>query len=242
MENRPAFSWRVAVWCLIIGLVLSIASLPVAAIASQLGKAHGPQSTTTLNFYRADDGTAYQISERFWTDPSQSRLHQPSLMRFQQSEAVPQPGVFTGPGPSLMVTNPRFSIYDPRLPRLRSSPASGYDMVEGYSAGWPMHVAYSIAHLQAPPGTGRREHGLLRLGIRGHWGAALVFPALPIWTGLIGNTLIYGGALALAWWLLIGRRKLQRISRDQCGACGYTLDAGMSRCPECGQFRPASTL
>ncbi len=205
----------------------------MAAVAAQLGAAFGSQSQMLLRYYRAAGGTAYEVSERHWTNQN-SQAFQPTLMRHQQSRAVAQPGVYSLPGGGRMVTTPLILPNDPRLSVVRRPPAAGFDIVEAYAAGWPMHAAHSLTHIEAAPGTARREHGMLRIGIGGHWGPALVIPALPIWTGVLGNTLLYGGAPFLAWWLLRGRRMIQRRAAGQCLACGYPLDNGMARCPECG--------
>lgn len=146
-------------------------------------------------------------------------------MRQQRSQAVAHR---LSPGPT------KIDTFDPRLSVLRRPPAPGFDIVEAYAAGWPMHAAHSLTHIEAAPGTARREHGMLRIGIGGHWGPALVIPALPIWTGVLGNALLYGGAPFLAWWLLRGRRTSKRIAKGQCPACGYPLDGDMAECPECG--------
>lgn len=216
--------------CLLIGLALSIVSVPVAAVAAQLGKAFGSQSQMHQRYYRADDGTAYAVLERHWSNQN-SQAFQPVLMRQQQSQAVAQPGVYHLPGGGRMITNPLISSYDPRLPALRRTPAPGFDIIEAYSAGWPMHAAHSLAHIEAHPGTARREHGLLRFTVLGK---GFVLPVLPIWTGLLGNTLLFGGTLLLAWWIFRGRRLAKRRARGECLACGYTLDGDMERCPECG--------
>lgn len=59
-------------------------------------------------------------------------------------------------------------------------------------------------------------------------------PCLPLWPGLIANTLIY----ATMWWTLIAtpfalRRALRR-RRGQCPKCGYDCSASGDVCPECG--------
>lgn len=223
-------SWRVAAVCLLVGLALSIVSVPVAAVAAQFGRAYGGQSEMVQSYYRAADGTAYAVLERYWFNQNRQGFR-PTLMRHQQSQAVAQPGVYSVPGGGRMVTTPHFSAFDPRLPVLHRPPAAGFDIVEAYSAGWPMHAAHSIAHLQATPGAARREHGLLRFTILGK---ALVIPVLPIWTGLLGNTMLSGGTLLVAWWIFRGRRLAKRRARGECLACGYPLDGDMERCPECG--------
>ncbi len=59
-------------------------------------------------------------------------------------------------------------------------------------------------------------------------------PWLPLWDGLIVNTIIYAG-LVLLTWLGLGRlRRRRRVRRGQCAECAYEL-AGLEVCPECGR-------
>lgn len=64
-----------------------------------------------------------------------------------------------------------------------------------------------------------------------------VIPLQPLWAGLIGNTLIFGGVLFLGSTAVSTRRAARRRRRGQCARCGYDL-AGLATCPECGT--PAS--
>lgn len=233
---RPAksgtsrFPWRVAAACLLIGLALSIVSVPVAAIIAQFGPAFGARSKMTMRYYFAPDGTVYDVQERYWSDQG-NQLHRSALMHQMSSEAMPQPPVVSSALPPANGPIPEWMREDPRPAFLCQPPAPGFAAVEAYSAGWPMHAAHSMAHIEAHPGTARREHGLLRFAVLGK---DFVIPVLPIWTGLLGNTLLYGGTLLLAWWIFRGRRRARRRARGECLACGYTLDGDMERCPECG--------
>lgn len=70
-----------------------------------------------------------------------------------------------------------------------------------------------------------------------------IYPFLPMWPGLLGNTAIY----AFAWFALSrlspATRRAVRRRRGQCPKCGYNL-AGLAAgapCPECGTGRSGST-
>ncbi|MCW5757791.1 MAG: hypothetical protein KIT54_11195 [Phycisphaeraceae bacterium] len=230
-KGGPArLPWRVAASCAGLGLALSIASVPVAAVLAQFGPAYTGRGRLFLSFFRAPDGTHYAVEELRWIDAN-SQAHRPSLMNLRRCEAVSQPGVYAVPGGGRMNMNVLVLEHDMRPAFLRRPPARGFTIVEAFSAGWPMHAAHSMAHLEAHPGTGRRERGLLHFSMLGR---DLTVPVLPIWTGLLGNTLLYGGALLAAWWFLHGWRIARRLASNQCPDCGYPLDTGMSRCPECG--------
>ena len=62
-----------------------------------------------------------------------------------------------------------------------------------------------------------------------------LLPYLPIWPGFTVNTLFYA---ALLWLVIPGPfalRRLIRVRRGLCPACGYDLRHGEHEvCPECG--------
>ena len=66
-----------------------------------------------------------------------------------------------------------------------------------------------------------------------------VLPLRPIWPGFTANTLFYAAVL----WLLIPGpfvlRRVIRLRRGLCPACGYDLGhAEHEGCPECGRTLP----
>ena len=72
-------------------------------------------------------------------------------------------------------------------------------------------------------------------------------PVLPIWSGLIFNTIFYA---ILLWLLFPGRyilRRRRRIKRGLCGQCGYIVAPNLGvpgaspNCPECGTPIPPGT-
>lgn len=59
-------------------------------------------------------------------------------------------------------------------------------------------------------------------------------PVRPLWSGLLGNVVVYAaGAFVLialpGWW-----RRYVRRWEGRCVACGYELGKGVAVCPECG--------
>ena len=80
---------------------------------------------------------------------------------------------------------------------------------------------------------------------RGNWavrafGRDWLIPTLPLWPGLLGNTLFYG-VFALTPIALLRWRKLhRRARRGLCLKCGYDPGEGVKACPECGLARGAT--
>jgi hypothetical protein len=233
---RPAqggtsrFPWRVAAACLLVGLALSIAGVPAAAFVSQRWGAFSSGSSMIGDMHRLPDGGVYFLPEHH--APATSTGGRTSgggrgvLMRLRAStRAAPSYAQQFLEGPNELEP----LAEDPRPAFLRPPPPEGYTTVEAVSAGWPWHAAHGLRYRAR--GNPSLDRGLVALPL-GRSGDVL--PVLPIWTGLLGNTLLYGGTLLLAWWLLRGRRVARRRARGECLACGYTLDAGMERCPECG--------
>lgn len=109
--------------------------------------------------------------------------------------------------------------------------------------GWPLRAVYCERFTGSGGVMGRRGAivvegaGVFTYG--GGWGETVVLPWLPLWAGIVGDTLFYGGAWSGAWTLVVWRRRRRRERRGMCRACGYDL-RGLSAggvCPECG--RPA---
>lgn len=222
--------WRVAAACLLIGLALSVASVPVAAVASQAwGPWRGPNAAIGWTEVLPDGGV-YTLGERHRGERDFSHTPWSGLMRYRTSRQIPvghpyERNFLEGPNAK------RPLEADPRPRFLRREPPPGYSLVGGYSAGWPWHAAHSLEFSEpADPRVPWITRGQAPLMLS----RSYVIPVLPIWSGLLGNTLLYGGALLLAWWLVRGRLKAKRRARGECLACGYPLDDGMARCPECG--------
>lgn len=65
-------------------------------------------------------------------------------------------------------------------------------------------------------------------------------PLTPIWSGFLGNVLIYAVLWLLLMWAVRAARQKLRKRDDQCRKCGY-LRTGLApdaRCPECGHAPP----
>lgn len=68
-------------------------------------------------------------------------------------------------------------------------------------------------------------------------------PFFPLWTGLVGDTMVY----AAAWWVVLGRvgraRERLRVHRGRCARCGYDRRGlGDVPCPECAHTPDRATL
>ena len=62
----------------------------------------------------------------------------------------------------------------------------------------------------------------------------IVTPLRPMWLGLLGNTLVYGALVLVAWIGVRFMRTRGRRTRGRCVACGYELGDGIEVCSECG--------
>jgi hypothetical protein len=83
--------------------------------------------------------------------------------------------------------------------------------------------------------------GALLIGTRSHPAArrdvgAVVLPYLPIWPGLLADTLFYALLFAALHQLTAYARRARRRRRNRCAACGYDLQGlNAPTCPECGR-------
>jgi len=62
-------------------------------------------------------------------------------------------------------------------------------------------------------------------------------PWLPIWSGLIPDTILYASVALLVCLALAHRRRRKRLRRGLCPSCAYDL-TGLDTCPECAWKRP----
>ena len=124
-------------------------------------------------------------------------------------------------------------------------PAGGRPVLDGfyrdrfaYHAGWPMRCAYRYGSVGS--------HGMLIdespaptiLIKRRQW----TLPVLPLWPGLLGNTLFYAVLVLTPLALLRWRKLRRRVKRGLCAACGYELGEGIGACPECGLARAGAAI
>lgn len=112
--------------------------------------------------------------------------------------------------------------------------------------GWPLRAVYCERFTGSDGTLGRRGAivvegaGVYTYG--GGYSETVVLPWLPLWTGIVGDTLFYGAAWSGAWTLVVWRRRQRRERRGMCRACGYDLRglaAGVV-CPECGRAATVS--
>lgn len=111
--------------------------------------------------------------------------------------------------------------------------------------GWPLKSLAAVAvESLRPPEVKYSELEVIG-GIRLNWrrGNRPLLPYLPVWRGIMVNTVFYGTML----WVLIfswpvGRRII-RSRRGLCLWCGYDLHGTEhDRCPECGRAASGSRL
>jgi len=119
---------------------------------------------------------------------------------------------------------------DPRPPTPRPRPSGEAFFLVTLRAGWPLRAAYfdrSFAHDDAAV----RARGQWTLSVSGErW----PIPVLPLWIGLLGNTLFYAVLVLTPIVLWRWRRLRRRARRGRCLACGYEPGEGVRACPECG--------
>lgn len=66
-----------------------------------------------------------------------------------------------------------------------------------------------------------------------------ILPLVPVWSGLIINTLVYAGVLWGLVWLIAFVRARRRVARGLCAKCAYDV-TGLLVCPECGRAVPSN--
>lgn len=236
MADRRANPWLVLIGvALVAGLLLAVLSVPAAAFISQRWGAFsgGLIMPMTGTVVRLEDGHLYSISEKPSTKPGDD--WPPRLLRLRASHRL-------GPDDRLR----RFidgSMYPPqpdtRPAFLCQPPPIEYTEVRCYSSGWPWHAGYSRDVRDPSGGFGaRRTRGEARITIGGK---DYVLPSLPHWPGLLANTAFYASLVFVPWAGPRLARSILRRRRGGCLRCGYPLDDGMSRCPECGMAARTGT-
>jgi hypothetical protein len=131
----------------------------------------------------------------------------------------------------------------------------------GVAAGWPMRALYCQggpaafqglgSEDQGPivtdqmardnglwvPSLGERMSGPAYLRLAGLIGNRRPIPVVPMWRGLLIDSLFWGGVLVAAVEVPLLLRRERRRRRNACLECGYSL-AGLTTCPECGRASP----
>lgn len=105
--------------------------------------------------------------------------------------------------------------------------------------GWPIRVLRVRGAILADPVdtsamTGSTSDGLGQFAnpfvAEPAWGLAWI----PIWWGLLANTVVVASPLWIAWAGLARAIHVKRRSRGLCGSCGYPMGTA-DICPECGE-------
>lgn len=212
---------RMLVVSVVVGVVLAVASVPVASLAviatRPNWRGYAPNTQWKGDIDRPDHVEIIEMhrgpGERYWAT---IQVLKPLELKDQVMLSR-----WIEPGD------------DPR-PRYARRRFAGIDVgVQVYAYGWPMRAAYGRSSTMPLPSGGYTYSldGLNETWIRSE---LIRFPLRPIWTGLVGNTAFYA---AITLGLLVGVRVLRtrrRRARGRCVACGYELGDGVGVCPECG--------
>lgn len=144
------------------------------------------------------------------------------------------------------------------LPRWSTELAPFRELAQGSQLtltayGWPKRCFVAgIAHSGTPHGSGwagpshgayRAERGLIAIvGSLNGFGNSFVVPSIPIWSGLVVDSAVFGAGwaliLATGVGMIVRLRDRRRRSRGMCADCGYDLCGDFAGgCPECGWNR-----
>jgi hypothetical protein len=113
------------------------------------------------------------------------------------------------------------------------------------AAGWPRLSLRGLLRADVTPtpaGAAPRWHrqGVLaaRTKTRAVYDGCRAIPLIPLWGGLVVNTLTFGGGVFLGVTLSTWAKRRMRFGGGRCPACGYELGFDLSSgCPECGWRR-----
>lgn len=222
---RPprVFTARLVVIALVAGVVLAVVSWPASVVIAQRMPTQAFRSTNA-EFFVHEQTKAYYIrqvsgTETVWMGFEYAIGSNPS--------AQPQ-----GLSPEAFAQAMRASLVpsSPLPGRARTALSAPVDTVEYYEVGWPWRMAWGVhgSGYQLAKGT---DVGLWRIAA---FGDVWLTPYLPLWPGLLGNTLFYAVLVLTPIVLWRWRTLRRRARRGLCVACGYELGAGVEACPECG--------
>ena len=203
---------RVVVVSVVVGVVLAVGSVPVAAAI-----VYGVLWTTVVAHTQFEDRAASMEAFRavgfgteFWFVSANGAW---ALKDLRDVSEAP-----------LEATDPRPGH---ARPAWGGTPANASYLHVRH--GWPWHAAEGReVHAPGQP-SARAWATYWNIGPGRH-----LVPMAPVWPGLLANTLFYA-ALTLA--LLMGLRSWRtrrRRKRGRCVACGYELGESVGVCPECG--------
>lgn len=206
---------------LLVGVVLAVGSVPVAAYSYIKVALHTPLADRHISEVEfVADGYYLRVERESgvgWKEWFTTRTSEDEALDWSDQ-----------PMEELLRTE------DPR-PAFARAPLSypgRYVFTRHLASGWPLPSAKGRILHQDYVGSGNGDRQGLVAAKLGK--TRLSIPVRPIWPGLLANTLFYA-ALAvtpmvlLRWW-----RTRRRRARGLCVACGYELGEGVAACPECG--------
>lgn len=212
---------RVLLASLVVGVVLAVASVPVAAVA-----------LVYLPPGNAEPEISFDAVEH---QPVLIRAHRYPTAAVWMAESIPA-DPRAGAAEADLTFGPGFSSDVSALPEMSGMAVLPDGHMWVSRAGWPMHAATAFK-IEGPPQAATGVVGGLAMTVRGDY---IVVPYVPLARGVIANTLFYS---AITFMVIAGLgllRTRRRRARGLCLACGYKIDDGMSECPECGMATQTS--
>ena len=124
-------------------------------------------------------------------------------------------------------------------PEVSRSGFERYVSAEFIQAGWPLRCAKGERWTIETKRGGQTKwilDGAIAFYVPSE-SSPVVLPFLPLWTGLLINSLLYAAAAWAMWRLAIAMRGFLRVRRNRCPRCSYPI--GQSPvCTECGVDLP----
>ncbi len=234
------------------GLVLAIASVPVAGVAASLTqKARQKQlrqqsqsQTRAQQPTPAPAPTPVATFDWMWISTPRALV---GFYRTDLPGGVAWDSTATYPLPEDVWPSAEWPVIEPAddpRPRFARPDFPGYPRGYGYLAsGWPLPAAegrHVIDHGPSPSTQGFRYE---RMYVLGFAGLDAEIPLRPIWLGLAANTVFYAAMTFPVLVVWRWRRTRRRRKKGRCVACGYQLDAHAQEgvCPECGLAATSET-
>lgn len=228
--RRPrVITARLVVVSLVVGVVLAAGSVPMGVAVQQVAMPLGITWESSRSF--VFEGRRIEVSGTH-TPTADGRSWVQPIMSEQERMYVVRP-----------LAGTQTVDHDPRPWRARAwLDARGVE-VTVWDAGWPLRAAEW--HFRSPVGGQGRSGQPMTPHMVGVWrptrsGSHWFIPVLPLWPGLLGNTLFYALLVLTPLALLRWRKLRRRARRGLCVACGYELGEGVGACPECGLTLRAS--
>ncbi|OAB57643.1 hypothetical protein AY599_07345 [Leptolyngbya valderiana BDU 20041] len=208
--SHPIVTTRMVIMSVAVGVVLSVASVPVGVLIGQARQTPPfPAPVIRVTLDRGDYGVRIDRHDSFGYE-----IWNAWNVRFRPNRQLP--------------SHFKMTSHDPR-PEYAAIASDDPDLwVMCIRAGWPLHAAQGRSWSTT---TSNNEQFLPEPV---PFGRDWTLPVGPIWLGLLGNTIFFA-AITLA--LLVGLRLVRtrrRRARGRCVACNYELGEGIGVCPECG--------